>query len=209
MDCLVVNKVYDSCSKRECLEKMPFVLELPCGTTDDYVFSHTEFGKAVTEPYENMPVFTERDECYSNMKFVAAVPVWVVLRRKSDRCMIRVPARPVCAGTVQADNLVRFTIDVNVYAPRDFVRQGRFEPMCESYVETGCAILMESNSILLSLGFFFIIKAVSEVQLQIPNFGFCDVPPECEEKPCEVNFCETFLDENVTPFPQFFPNDVG
>lgn len=207
VDCLVVKKVYDSCSKRECLEKLPFVLQLPCGTLEDYTYLYTQFGRAEVEPYESEPFFTERDDCYARLKAVAAVPVWVIMRRRSDRAIFRIAAYPICGGVPQSDNYVRFPIDVTVYAPKDYLRQGRFEPYVESYVECGCAVPAENNVMQLSLGFFLIVKVISEVQLKVPNFGFCEVPPTCDE-PCDANFCQSFLDEDITPFPQFFPTDI-
>lgn len=209
VDCLIVKKVYDACSKRTCFENLPFMLDLPCGTSDDYVYMHTEFGKAQVEHYENEPFFTERDECNANLKMIVGVPVWVVMKRRSDRAIVKVPARPICNSSPQCDNIVRVPVNICVYAPRDYLRQGRFEPYAESLVETGCANITECNTIQLSLGFFFIIKVVSDVQLKVPNFGFCETPPECQEDPCEVDFCQNFLDETVTPFPQFFPGDSG
>lgn len=208
VDCLVVKKVYDACSKRECFENVPFELHLPGGDVDDYTFLHTEFGKAEVERYEKEPFFTEKDECHAKLKLVVAVPVWVVLRRNSDRKIFTIAAHPICGGTIQKDNLFRIPVEATVYAPRDFLRQGRFEPYAECYVETGCNTrLVEHDNILLTLGFFIIIKVVSDVQLKVPNFGFCEIPPSCDD-PCDVNFCEDFLNEEITPFPQFFPLDL-
>ena len=207
MDCLVVKKVYDECSKRSCFENLPFQLMIPCGTMDDYTYLHTEFGKAQIEQYENEPFFTERGEDHACLRMVVGVPIWVVLRRRSDRATVRVAAHPIYNGSVQCDNLVRIPVRITVYAPACYLRQGRFTPYAESFVETGGINMEGMNCARLTLGFFFIIKVLSDVQLKVPNFGFCDVPPECNEEPCDVNFCEAFLDENITPFPVFFPED--
>ena len=207
VDCLVVKKVYDACSKRECLENLPFELQLPGGCMDDFTFLYAEFGRAEVEHYEKEPFFCEKDDRYARLRIVVAVPVFAVVRRKCDRRVFRVCAHPICGGIVQKDNLVRIPVDTTVFAPREFLRQGRFEPYAESFVETGCSITTENDNLLLSLGFFLIIKVVSDVQLKIPNFGFCEVPPDCNE-PCDENFCQNFLDEEITPFPQFFPRDL-
>ena len=204
VDCLVAKKVYDSCSKKECLEDLPFELDLPTGHIEDYKMLYIEYGKAEIEPYEDEPIFRERDDCYSKMKFVVAVPVWAIVKRHCDKKTFKVEAKPICNGIVQSDNKVRFPISVIVYAPREFVRQGRFEPYVESFVKTGCIKPKCHNEIMLSLGFFLIIKVVSDVELKIPNYGFCDIPAECGEE-CNPNFCETFYDNNITPFPDFFP----
>lgn len=208
VDCLIVKKVYDACSRRECLENIPFDLELPGGRLADYTFCYTTFGRAVVLPYDDEPFFTERDELYARLRMVVGIPVYAVLRRKSDGAMITAAAHPIHDCVVQHDNLVRIPVDTTVYAPRTFLRQGRFEPYAESFVETGCSIAGSGASLSLTLGIFLIIKVVSDVQLKIPNFGFCDAPPECDE-PCDEDFCSSFLDEEVTPFPQFFPSDIG
>lgn len=204
VDCLLVNKVYDACSKRECLEGLEFALcNIPA---NQYTFLYTEFGAAIVERYECEPFFTEIDSCNARFKAVVAVPVFVVLRRNCDRKIIRVPARPIYSGEVQSDNKVRIPIETTFNLPSNFLRQGRFEPYAESYVETGCASNFSDNHITLTLGFFIITKAISPVQLKIPTFGFCDIPNECvEEDVCDVNFCEDFLDGSITPFPNFFP----
>jgi len=206
VDCLVVKKVYDAFSRRECLENLPFEIEYPDECTNDYTFIRTEFGKATIENYESEPFFTEIDECHSKLKMVVGVPVYAVIKRNCDNKLFRVCAYPKCSGTVQRDNIVRFPVDASVYTPRQFLRQGRFEPYVESLVETGCANLMQNATLVLTLGFFFIIKVVTDVTLKIPNFGYCDAPEE-NNLSMDQKFCEVFLDDKQTPFPTFFPDD--
>ena len=206
IDCLVVKKVYDSFSRRECLDNMPFEIQLPGGCTDDYTFCHTVFGRAEVYRDECEPIFTEKDENYARVHFIVGIPVYAVLKRKCDRRIFTVPVHPICSGVVQPDNMIRIPVDACVYAPRNFLRQGRFEVQAETYVETGCANLCRGDNIILTLGVFLIVRVTSDVQLRIPNYGYCEFPSECDEC-CDENFCETFLDEALTPFPQFFPGD--
>ncbi|OGO81294.1 MAG: hypothetical protein A2Y21_05790 [Clostridiales bacterium GWC2_40_7] len=57
----------------------------------------------------------------------------------------------------------------------------------------------------LDLGIFFIIKCECIVQLLIPAYGYCPVPPE-QNNPSTQN-CNTFNNRRLTPFPtQFFPD---
>jgi len=57
----------------------------------------------------------------------------------------------------------------------------------------------------IDIGAFFIIKCECIVQLLIPAYGYCPVPPE-QINPATQN-CASFNNKNVTPFPtQFFPN---
>ena len=57
----------------------------------------------------------------------------------------------------------------------------------------------------LDVGVFFIIKCECIVQLLIPAYGYCPVPPE-QNNPSTQN-CNTFNNRKLTPFPtQFFPD---
>ena len=56
------------------------------------------------------------------------------------------------------------------------------------------------------IGAFFVIKCECVVQLLIPAYGYCPVPPE-QENAAEQN-CTNFNNRCHTPFPiQFFPDE--
>lgn len=208
IDCLKVNKVYDSCQSRECVEDVLFDLDFPKGKpSGDFEFVRCEFGKVECEQIGKIPVFTEIDENYARLQVACAVPVYVVVKRKYDGEIFRLKAKPIVKCIEQDDNKIRFPKDIIVYAPAEFLRQGRFECQCESYAECDKnTISFEGfDNIRLTIGVFLIVKVVSEVQLCIPTFGFCDTLEPCEEFPEEEEFCEIFLDDDVTPFPEFFP----
>lgn len=205
VDCLIVKKVYDACSKRDCLERALFCVDFPCGDADDFKFIRAEFGKAEVEHWDGYPFFKELNENYALMRFVAAVPVFVIVKRKCNGEEYRLPARLCINGHCQCDNKIRFPVEVVVYAPAEFLRQGRFEPYVESYAEAGYANIIDNQNLMqLSIGVFLIVKVISEVQLKIPTYGFCDIPPECEDQ-ANIDFCDGFMDEEITPFPDFFP----
>jgi len=206
VECLLVNKVYDSCSKRECLEGMQFDLDI----RDDlscYQFCHAEFGQAIIEPYECEPIFSEIDDCHARIKAVVGIPVYAVIKKRGECSKIRVPAKPICNGCVQKDNIVRIPVSTVFELDRKFVRQGRFSLTAESYVETGCASRICGDNLVMTLGFVIIVSAISEVQLKIPTFGFCDMPCECTCDECAPDFCETFLSEDIDNLGVFFPAD--
>jgi len=206
VDCLIVKKVYDACSKRDCLERALFCVDFPSGDASDFKFVRAEFGKAEVEKWDDYPFFREINENYALMRFIAAIPVFVVVKRKCDGEEFRLKAKLCVKGQCQSDNKIRFPVEVVVYAPAEFLRQGRFEPYVESYAEVGFANIIESkNEIQLSIGVFLIVKVISEVQLKIPTYGFCEIPPECEEQAGIVDFCDEFMNEEITPFPDFFP----
>jgi hypothetical protein len=57
----------------------------------------------------------------------------------------------------------------------------------------------------LDIGVFFVVKCECEVQLLMPAYGYCPVPPE--QPNAATQSCHTFNDKHKTPFPTaFFPN---
>lgn len=64
---------------------------------------------------------------------------------------------------------------------------------------------ISGSTLTLDIGVFFVIKCECEVQLLIPSFGYCPVPPE-QQNPSSQS-CTTFTDKTKTPFPTaFFPD---
>lgn len=57
----------------------------------------------------------------------------------------------------------------------------------------------------LDVGVFFLIKCECIVQLLIPAYGYCPVPPEQQNLAAQT--CNTFNNRKLTPFPtQFYPD---
>lgn len=57
----------------------------------------------------------------------------------------------------------------------------------------------------LDIGAFFIVKCECVVQLLVPAYGYCPVPPE--QRSASVQNCTSFNDRTRTPFPTtFFPD---
>lgn len=62
-----------------------------------------------------------------------------------------------------------------------------------------------TGALTLDIGVFFVVKCECIVQLLIPAYGYCPVPPE-QNNPAMQN-CTTFNNRALTPFPQqFFPD---
>ena len=98
--------------------------------------------------------------------------------------VIRYPAEDV-PGTIDADGL--------------FVK---VEALAEAFND---AVNPVTGALTLDIGVFFIVKCECIVQLLIPAYGYCPVPPE-QPNPAAQN-CTTFNNRTLTPFPtQFFPD---
>lgn len=67
------------------------------------------------------------------------------------------------------------------------------------------AISTTTGALTLDIGAFFVVKCECIVQLLIPAYGYCPVPPE-QQNPASLN-CTIFNDRRRTPFPTtFFPD---
>ncbi len=98
--------------------------------------------------------------------------------------VIRYPAENI-PGTLDADGL--------------FIK-------VEALAETFNDVIVSTTGVLsLDVGVFFVVKCECDVQLLIPAYGYCPVPPE-QQNPATQN-CTTFNNKTLTPFPtQFFPD---
>jgi hypothetical protein len=57
----------------------------------------------------------------------------------------------------------------------------------------------------LDIGAFFVVRCECVVQLLIPSYGYCPMPPEQPNAASQT--CTTFNDRTITPFPTtFFPD---
>ncbi len=64
---------------------------------------------------------------------------------------------------------------------------------------------IQGSTLFIDVGGFFIVKCEQIVQLLIPSYGYCPIPPE-QNNPANYN-CTTFLNRDKTPFPtKFFPD---
>lgn len=78
----------------------------------------------------------------------------------------------------------------------------KVEALAEAFNDVVNAV---TGALILDIGVFFVIKCECVVQLLVPAYGYCPIPPE-QINPAAIN-CKTFLDRTQTPFPtQFFPD---
>lgn len=78
----------------------------------------------------------------------------------------------------------------------------KVEALAEAFNDT---VNSTTGVLMLDIGVFFIVKCECVVQLLIPAYGYCPVPPE-QINPAVIS-CTTFLNRTLTPFPQqFFPD---
>lgn len=200
--CLVERKVFDACSKRHCFNDMRFKFMIPRGTLDDYTFVDVAFGKAKVAKCDGYPFFTPKTDCTATYRGVVLVPLYAYLKEKCSKKIIMVPLHPVNNGTVCPDNCLAIPFEYSAKLNKRYVLQGRFEPYAESYGQYCKNISLDGTVLRMSVGIFVIIKVIGDTQLKIAHQGNCEIPAECTQD-CS-NFCEDFMDADITSFPNFY-----
>lgn len=110
-----------------------------------------------------------------------------------------------CPNCIAQIGVVRYPKDYTGALPGTFDADGtliKVEALAEAFND---AVNSTTGVLTLDVGVFFVIKCECVVQLLIPSYGYCPIPPE-QNNPSTQN-CTTFNDRTKTPFPTtFFPD---
>lgn len=194
--CIYVTKIYDACSQRECDEFFFDGLEIPENVNPEDVSV-----ECFIQPCSEFATNTSIQPIDEGPLGLVRVTVCAVL-------VIRVFETANPGNYVDNEREVCFDKEVILYAPEpekmQVLAESIFESLlCTAEIEPAEEELEDVLSVTATVGAFIIIKTGLEVQLLIPAFGFCPVPPECEEL---ADICEQFLQR---PFPPFFPPQLN
>jgi len=178
VDCIIVDKVYASCSQRHCIPKVE--VSIASGKTFKEIRFKPGFivpGTLAITDIENRPQFRR-------VMFTLRIPYDIIY---TD-------------GTSEEKFLPDILKDIVLFIP-DARDEFTFEIVIETSSRTLGMPIVTNGKVSFAVGIFVIVKVVGRVQLLIPTFGFCPEPIECEDfSPKDV--CENFEYE---PFPDFFP----
>ena len=179
-ECILVDKVFDSCFQRECEPSK--VIDLPCAVSGDATVVYGE-GFIVEGTLDISPLRPN----FARVRFVFRVPFTVAVFDK-------VKKEPVTIS-----DFVEFSKDIEVFLPQA-ASEFSFRIVIETRSETLSSQIV-GNQLILAIGVFVIVKVVGFVQLLVQSFGYCPPPRECVEfSPDDV--CEMF---DRRPLPNFFP----
>ena len=192
--CIWVKKIYDACSQRECEEFFFGDLELP-----------------INVPVENLVVECEVKPCSENffdwtIEPIDGGPLGLVRVRVCAELEIIIRDQNNPANFTVNQEEVCFWKEVILYAPDPIHMQVLVESIFEALTCVGEVVTEDEDDdffVTIVVGAFIIVKTALMVQLLVPAFGFCPVPPECEEL---GDICEQFLER---PFPPFFPPQLN
>lgn len=184
-ECIIVDKVYDSCFQRECEPSK--IINLPAGgpyTCGSIVFGE---GYIVDGTLSVVPVRLN----FARVKFTVRIPFTLTVNATCEPCK-----------SIQLDDCVDFNKDIEVFFP-----QGPSEFSLDIVVETRSQLLnceIIGTQAIVSIGSFVVTKVVGKVQLLVQTFGFCPQPRECTGF-IEEDVCKKF---ETAPFPRFFAPQI-
>jgi hypothetical protein len=178
--CIQVNKVYDACLQQETLNDVRIHLKdvNPCADfTPPLTFiscrSTTVKGKLVCTQIERLP---ERPN-FARVQTKVEIPIEVVFEdaRGVKGCGLGVITVPK---------------DVIMYVPDESVIPFHLESIVNAICVSGRFVPRDTFRFDVDVCVTIILKIVAKVELLIPAFGFCEIPP-CEE--FAENVCEEFF----------------
>lgn len=192
--CIWVTKIYDACSQKECEEFFFGDLSLPADAPLENLVVECRiqpcsesFFDWIIEPIDEGPLGRVRVR-------VCAV-LEIIIRDSENPSNFTTNFEEVC-----------FWKEVILYAPDPIHMKVLVESIFESLTCVGEVLAEDEDEdffVTATIGAFIIVKTALKVQLLVPAFGFCPVPPECEEL---GDVCEQFLQR---PFPPFFPPQLN
>ena len=182
--CIQVKKVFDACIRQETLATTQITLTstVPEDVTQPFTYqsaisssSKGEISNLVITPIPDKP------GC-SRVQFDVSVPLSVVF---TD------------ANGTTATGVSSFTVsrDLILHIPQASVIPADIEAVVNAVSTVGSYVSDATFSITICLT--VIVKVVTEVELLVPSYGYCYIPP-CQEFQQEV--CEGFFD--LPLFPQ-------
>ncbi len=185
--CIMVDKVYFQCQQRECIENVKVRVPHSC-----------------MPKFEFLDVIFNPGEIIRGTLVITDIPSRPNFRRVRFRVKITFTARVknITTGAIESitGELPPIQKDVVLYIPgaRD---EFTFKIIVDTLSESLTEPVLDDRTLIFTIGVFMIIKVVGKVQLLIPEYGFCPVPPECEDfQPDEI--CDEF---EMADFPDFFP----
>lgn len=178
-ECIIVDKVFDSCKQKECFPEVEVDI-------DDCHFGRVRFRPGFIIPNTLEVMEIPNEEYFRRVRFTLRVP-FVVLDTNGN--------------VVTEAFLPDIYKDVVLYIP-DARDEFDFRIVVETYSENLSDPVVKNGVLYLTVGVSVIVKVVATVQLQIPAYGYCPAPCDCQEYSPE-DICDEFVES--PEFPDFFP----
>jgi hypothetical protein len=179
--CIQVNKVYDACLQQETLSNIRIAVKDVCGDLRDFAPPFTFIGcrstsvkgKLVGTQITRLP---DRPN-FARVQTKVEIPVEVMFEDANGR-----------KGT--GNGFIVVPKDVILYVPDESVIPFQLESTVNAICVSGKAVPCDALRFDVDVCVTIILKIVAKVELLVPAFGFCEIPP-CEE--FAENVCDEFF----------------
>lgn len=208
--CIHVPKVFDQVSLRECVTTT--VKLESCASHPKFAFEGTGNFDIV-----EVRVVQETDSLnrpgFKKLKLLVKIKYTVYfsdgVEQKEQEAFVYFPLtinEIYCPNCLTQIGVIRYPNDNNNnhhhHGPKNIDVDGQIikvEAIADTFNDS-----IKDNKLTIDVGAFFIVKCECIVQLLIPAYGYCPVPPE--QQNAAAQNCNTFNDRTRTPFPtSFFP----
>lgn len=209
--CLQVSKVFDQVSFRDCVSRNIVLTPSPGVCRPAFTFEGTgdfdiskvkviSINDSLTKPgYKKIKLFVK-------LKYKIHYLDGVKHLTKSDEADFNLTINNIyCPDCTAQIGIIRFPKEYPCNETGTLDADGSFIKV-EAIAEALNDVISPcTGALILDIGAFFIVKCECNVQLLIPAYGYCPVPPE-QNNSSAIN-CTTFNERTRTPFPsQFFPD---
>lgn len=192
-ECILVDKVFDSCLKKECFDnikvELPEGVDLNCCEVVEVKFQN---GMIVPCTLKILDSTLLPDGC-KRVKMIVTINYIVQIKCKGKCFEIpgTLPDIPLDIVMYHPDTRSEFSFDVIVETRSELLDQS---------IEKGC---QEGNVLVLAIGVFIIPKVIGKVQLKLESIlEYCVPPRDCKNfedmSPCE-DFDEFEFPEDFYP----------
>lgn len=183
--CIQVKKVYDSCIQQEQLDNVNVKLTDICP-------GNTKFEAPVTfiSCRSTCTKGQIRDLCIER---ICDRPNFARVRCKID-IPVEILFEDSCCKEGRGSGVITINKDVVLHVPDESIIPYMVDNICSCICVQGCYV--GDNCFKLTACVTVILKIVADVELLVPSYGFCRIPP-CEEFASEV--CDEFF--NLPIFP--------
>ena len=183
--CIQVKKVYDSCIQQQQLDGVNVRISdiVPCGVKFDAPITFVSCRSSSTKG-------KVRDLCIERL---CDRPNFARVRCKVDIPVDILFTDSAC-NEGKGKGVITVSKDVILFVPDESIIPFAVESIASAICVQGCYVC--DNTFRLTVCVTVILKVVAEVELLVPTYGFCRIPP-CEEFASEV--CDEFFSLPLFP----------
>ena len=188
--CLQAKKVFDACVKREHLEDVTVDLTNfnPESPTAPLTFVSGATSQTENVTFSNVQITRLNDRPnFARVTVTANIPLDVVFTDANG-------TQGTATGYITMDE------SVILFVPQDSMIPVRIEPVASAVIPQ--ASFSSDTQLLLDACVLLIIKVVAEVEILVPSYGYCNIPP-CQE--ANQDICAGFFELPLFPVSQPIP----